>query len=458
MTTDLLSLKCIAPTSAEPSGYFFIRPKRGSDKLRAIFNDIYQNAKWPWSPKRYSLPNFDSLKDALRSRCTLAFHRTDIKNFYWSFLLPPSFQSAFVFNIRSPNGHIQRFSLLRPPFGWDYIPAIANTVVHSIIQQPANAEHLVYVDDIFTWSFGSADCTNAVNAARHSLLSSGFIIHAPGSDKCSAFPEHDSHFVGKRITSGTSPSISNRGNTTTTALFFAIIGTASALSAKAIACIAGSLQWASIHTRWARPFFYGLHRLACLPRKRKVFLPAGTRAGIVKAAYLCSLPWTPADLTFSRPAHSCFLAFTDAAIATHTASAAFLLQGIPHYMSWPLPQTCASQQQAELYALTRTIRWCISRKEPFCVITDSTSSINSATSLNAGIHSPDHAMLLQQLADALVSLQHPAHLAWVPSEFNPADLPSQFLPYTRSSQPLSLATPPITLENCSFEFPSAISL
>ncbi len=453
MAKDLLSLNCITPSTSPANGYFFIKPKRNSDKLRAIFNAIHINASWPWKPTHFSLPNFESVKPALRSHNLLYFHRTDIKNFYWSFLRPPQLQDHFTFSLRSPSNSLHTYTLTRPPFGWDYIPTIANSVITSILPHSSSSSTLTYVDDLLTISLSPTSCHSDACLAWSALTSAGFVLHEPGTDKCSLAPETSTHFVGKSIISGARPSILNTANTTTSALFFAIIGSSLPLSPRAISCISGTLQWASLHNKFARPFFYGLHRYASLPASSRIILNKGTRAAITHAAYLSSLPWTPNDITLQAPPHNTPLIFVDAAFSCSSAAACFSSPDGPKYMRWPLPKFCTSQQDAELYALTRTVRWAASLPSSHCIAADSSSSISSALSLNSGAHAASRARILRKLAICLSSLNFPIFLAWIPSELNPADAPSRLLSFSHSPS-LFTSNLPLTYSHCHFSLPS----
>ena len=455
MAQDLLQLGCAVPTDDDATGHFFIKPKRGSDKLRAIFNGKWINAQWPWNPLHYTLPNFEALKPLLRSHHKLFFHRTDIKNFYWSFLLPPSLSSRFVFSLRSPTGSMQSYALTRPPFGWDYIPTLANTTIHAILTPSKDVLHFIYVDDILTVSLSEALCHSSASDARTALTSAGFKIHQPGSDKCSAVPEATSHFVGKTIISGSSPSIQNNSNTSLSMLFFVLIGASASLSPRALSCIAGTLQWGSMHNKFARPFFYGIHRLASLPSTARITLKRGTKAALLKAVMLADIPWTPNDMQLARPPISTTLAFVDAAISVRAASAVLQSPNGAIYTRWKLPTFCTTQQDAELYALIRTYRWLDSFLQSFCIVSDSSSSISSVLSLNTGAHASTRAQLLRSLATVLATASAPHFLAWIPSIHNPADGPSRYLPFTNSPLliPTSLLLPPLDLSFCSFSIP-----
>ena len=293
MAIDLCNTNCASPTHLPPTGSFFIKPKNNSAKLRAIFNGQYVNSLSPFLPKHYSLPNFNSLKSSLHSLSFIFFHRTDISNFYWSFLLPPSHSSSFIFQLLSPSGQLVNFKLLRPPFGWDYIPAISNSIMLSLTTpfHSPTFNSFTYVDDCLSYStLSSTDCHTSTTKLCTAFTNSNLIIHPPGSDKCSLLPETSTHFIGKNISSGPLASISNNSTTLTTTLFYSIIATAMPLSPKQVQCMAGSFQWATLHNFLARPFFYVLHRLALLPSHHHITFSRGTCADLIKVHLLSALP------------------------------------------------------------------------------------------------------------------------------------------------------------------------
>ena len=340
MALNLLNTNCATLTHLSPTGSFFIKPKNNSTKLRAIFNGKHANSLAPFTPSHYSLPNFNSLKDCLCSHQPIFFHRTDISNFYWSFILPPSHTQAFIFSLLSPTGQPTNFSLTRPPFGWDYIPTISNTIMHSLLD-PYNSPSFhssIYVDDILSFSsLSSKHSHHLTSQIRATLTNSNFIIHPPGSDKSSAHPETTTHFIGKNITSGTHPSISNNTTTTTTTLFYSIVASAMPLSSKQIQCMAGSFQWSTLHNFIACPFFYTLHRFSLFPKNHPITLSRGTRAALIKAHLFTTLPWTPNDLTLSYPPPNTPLFFCDASAQDLAASCTYMsANNTPLYLCWHL--------------------------------------------------------------------------------------------------------------------------
>lgn len=204
MATELLDKKCIINTDAPATGHYFIQPKPNSTKIRAIFNGVHANYRDEVEPKKFTLPNFESLKPWLRAKIPLFFHRTDVQNYFWSYVLPPELQQQFVFSVRSPLGSVENFALLRAPFGWDFIPFIANETMHKILDSISsdNYVQLIYFDDHLGFSPHKNICENSTKQVRNAIGNNGFLIHPPGSDKSSLMSETATHFVGKNIVSG----------------------------------------------------------------------------------------------------------------------------------------------------------------------------------------------------------------------------------------------------------------
>ena len=447
MAQNLLDLNLITrlPDNTPPTVKIFIEPKNET-KCRAICDARWVNYNnSAHRPKRYTLPNFDTLKPLLRTRNLIYFHRTDIINCFWSFLLPRELRSLFIFQAKSPHGDTHSYALNRPPFGWDFSPIIVDTIMHSITDKHTNKHFsiLTFVDDILSLTQKSPHyCNHKTNEMRTDIQHEKLLIHPPGSAKSTATATTTTDFVGKVLTSGASPSITNTSSTTNSAFFLSLIASTMPLSTKQIQSICGSLQWAAIHNRLARPFFYNLHRLANLKTTSNITLKPATRHGLIQAALLSHLPWTPAEIISTFSHHDLPLFFCDASLADNAVACAFIRNNTPHYLRWPIPPRYAnSQQTAELYGLVRTFLIASKMSESFYIISDSTSAIHSALSFNAGTHQPLRSLLLRRLAISASALTHPCYLLWIASEHNPADLPSRQLPYTTTPSTFSSSLP-----------------
>ena len=155
-----------------------------------------------------------------------------------------SMHSLFVYSVVNPSGAVINIALTRGPFGWDFMPIIANTHMHSLLDDLASiaAQHYIYVDDLLNHANSMLLCDIIAEIARRRLQKEGFLIHKPGTDKSSKTPETSTHFVGKNIVSGLNFSISNNHNTNMTSLIYAVIGTAQKVGSAAIQCIAGAIN------------------------------------------------------------------------------------------------------------------------------------------------------------------------------------------------------------------------
>lgn len=183
--------------------------------------------------------------------------------------------NLFIFSLKSPSGSTVNFSLTRPPFGWNYIPTISNSIMHSIIDSFNSSifSSLIYVDDVFSFS----------------LLP--------------LFPTITIH---------------------------PIVGSAMPLSPKQVQCMAGTFQWASLHNFFACPFFYSLH---CFSPSTKILLSRGARAALIKAHLLSSTPCTPNDFTIGYPPPNTPLVFCDASYTDSAAACTYIsATGTPLYI------------------------------------------------------------------------------------------------------------------------------
>lgn len=292
MTLELLDKRCVAPTSLPPTGHYFVQPKPNSSKVRAIFNGVYANAIEDFWPKTFSLPNFENVKPWLRTYANIFFHRTDVQNYFWSFILPEPLQNKFIYSVVELSGDIRNFSLLWAPFGWDFIPYIANRTMHSIIDNLSSDlfQQLVFYDDILSLSLSKPICEFNTSQMRAKVESAGFIIHPPGSDKSSLFAPTTTHFVGKLISSGSNPQIANLPTTNDACLFAVIIGTAYKLSIKQLQSITGTLLWGTAHNKLGKPFLYGLHKLCALSNHKRLWIRKYTRLNCIQAYFMSALP------------------------------------------------------------------------------------------------------------------------------------------------------------------------
>lgn len=452
MVVELLDKKCISKTNAPATGHYFIQPKPNSTKIRAIFNGIFANSRDGVEPKKFSLPNFESLKPWLRSKIPLFFHRTDVQNYFWSYVLPPELQYQFVFSVIDPSGNTENFALLRAPFGWDFIPYIANETMHKILDPISSNSYsqLIYFDDHLGFSPHKNTCEYKTTHVRSSISDNGFLIHPPGSDKSSLVAETETHFVGKNIVSGKHPAIYNTEATNNSCLFASVVATAFRLSTKQIQSIAGILLWGTAHNRTGKPFMYGLHRIAAR-EKSHMFIRKYTRHNCIRA-FLCGQHrWTPNDIMFAIPPSNIPLFFCDGSYVDNAAAMCGLLQGVPFYVRWKIPERfCSSQQLAELYTYVHSFRWLFRRYKSFALVTDSMSTLFSVQSLNAGVAQPLRARLLGLLAVCVNKLSDVVYAGWVPSEHHPADFASRSLKFTNC--PLPYSNPhPLTSDFCKFD-------
>eukprot|EP00026_Physarum_polycephalum_P007863 Phypoly_transcript_07933.p1 GENE.Phypoly_transcript_07933~~Phypoly_transcript_07933.p1 ORF type:complete len:168 (+),score=41.96 Phypoly_transcript_07933:85-588(+) len=151
--------------------------------------------------------------------------------------------------------------------------------MHSIIDplSPPSLLPLIYVDDLLTASSISlAHCSHHTSSIHTTLTKNKFFIHPPGSKKTSLSPSTSANFIGKNISSGNFPTLSNTSATNITTLFYTLIASTIPLTQKQVQSMAGHLQWASMHNLLPQPFFYTLHRLALIPPPHYTLLAPGT--------------------------------------------------------------------------------------------------------------------------------------------------------------------------------------
>lgn len=133
-----------------------------------------------------------------------------------------------------------------------------------------------------------------------------------------------------------------------------------------------------------------------------------------------------------------------------SAAVCGILHKVPFYLRWRIPPRYnLSQQLAELYCFVHAFRWISRRFLTFTLVTDSTSTLFSVRSFNAGVKQPMRARLLAQLALAVVNLKDTVYAGWIPSALHPADSASRDWPFT--NKPLPYISPHSLLStNCNF--------
>ena len=166
----------------------------------------------------------------------------------------------------NPQGEHKFFALTCTPFGWDFIPSIANTIIHNLLDAYTSPlyHQLIYYDDHLGIANSIDDCVLFTNKVCNAIEGAGFVIHPAGSDKTTTLPNTSSHFIGKNIISGTSPAIFNADSTLYSALFACIVGTSYKLQKHQLQSIIGTLLWFQAHNKFGKLFLYGADRLCTI--------------------------------------------------------------------------------------------------------------------------------------------------------------------------------------------------
>ena len=215
-------------TDLPPNGWLFPVPKN-SEKASMIVHLVEFNRQHSSKPPSFSLPVVEDLASliqlhfmhewrgffdlppgadaylndpflrALRSLKLsaspgdklLACH-VDLKNAFWSLLLPVEFRQTFRVSI---DGQSYAFNCL--PFGWQFSPVLCQTVLGYLLQKLNFVTVLIlhYLDDFLVIGFGASNVRSAARRLVELLREEGAII----SPKSILDPVSSITWLGKRL-------------------------------------------------------------------------------------------------------------------------------------------------------------------------------------------------------------------------------------------------------------------
>eukprot|EP00026_Physarum_polycephalum_P002100 Phypoly_transcript_02104.p1 GENE.Phypoly_transcript_02104~~Phypoly_transcript_02104.p1 ORF type:complete len:249 (+),score=22.57 Phypoly_transcript_02104:961-1707(+) len=206
------------------------------------------------------------------------------------------------------------------------------------------------------------------------------------SSKFSASSETNIHFVGKSIICG-EVHVSPTHTTSFFQLCFSLSLVSLLHSPHALVCTTSTLQKASIYNKFSHPFFYSLHKLCALLSRKAITVRRSMHAGLIHT--ICS-PRSP-----GHQMSSLYLAHP-----TTQKSSSLILESIKLTFMFNATAACFMHEAATLHVLAppqlllqstrhRAIRLCSD-----CLLThlpsisDSSSTLHLALSLNSRAHSP----------------------------------------------------------------------
>jgi len=465
MMTDLLSNSCIglADEDTEPTISVSLRPKPGGVKSLAIADCRSVIARELIAPAKFNLPHLSALHSAFPTKkgtvlfaslpCTeplVHFSKIDLQNAYWSCILPKVLHQAFCFSFAS-----KHYVLKRLPFGWDKSPKVFQDLITDILSylsiNPNTVIILIYLDDIFLASRLPGQLRLATKALCEALVQNGFLL---SEMKCIFDPVLSIEWLGKTVTSTKDGIIITPSNDDILdAASLVVWCCAKYWSWPVLRQLNGLITWCTIHHRMALPFL----------NKSHAFIHSGSRMpdinvmhGLCEAVYFASkqstqplfycIPTLPRYTPWVFWDANCVAGFAGIVVSSidPTMPLPLLNNGYKEY-TVPLPQSIAAlgekgQQLAELYSFkVAIVKSIILGLHHAFWVGDSQSTLFSALKLSCPAMMAARAKLLRQIVRLAYKHSICGQMAYIPSEYNPADNPSKpFEPRSVSSHALCL--------------------
>ena len=363
-----------------------------------------------------------ALLKAHSSHTQLFFSKWDLQNFYWSLRGP----WQFVFPATQVDQSLKFYGMSVLPFGWDKAPWLGQTL-HSLhvnqIMKPGNIENSIYIDDGLSFGPSPDELRQYMKEVFEQLEENGYIM----SPKSQPEPTISKEFIGKLYANCF---ISNtEARAARILMMTAIIVQAPYLSNTFLKKLMGSDVYAVCHHS----------SYACLGFLRYILAQGGYmktdlkfRSSMCAVAATALKAWTGQGFIMDdRPQGP--LIFIDGS-SLMVGIVAF----VPFCNEWimesvPLPQWMMSrsvekrQQLSELYAALAAIRFCLRHHiNQYVLVMDNLGTlqtlIKGSTSFDLG-----RSKVLNKIQYLVNKKNLLVQVAYVASEWNPADYPSRVL-------------------------------
>lgn len=414
----------VYPVSPQPGSPVFITYKTAT-QARCIADMRTYNHLWP-TPPSFRLPSLGSLLPG-HTFHNLYFTKIDLKNFFWSLVIPPFVDGSFVFTITSGDTS-SSFATRSLPFGWSWSPIIAQrTMIHLL----SGVCHMlptvwIYLDDILLAHSDPHFLTYVTYLAVYLLQSAGFVI----SQKSILIPTSDITWLGKKL----SPAgISNTLPRITQLLLSILSLRTDRCTFRALQRTLGSLQWLALPFSIAGPWLAPVYHFLLRSSASSPLLPLRTWSFLFTAFLFALLPATPHP---TPPPCTMVPFFVDAAPNTGGGFTVSMFRPRSYATSISTPNWLSSQQDAELYSIFHALRQASLRKLPYvCIFCDNLAAFYSLLNGRVSCSHPVRARILRRIYRMCLSDCIHFQLVHIPSAFNPADPFSR--PHTISKYHLS---------------------
>lgn len=395
----------------------FVIPKT-SEKCSLIADLRFLNQFSPKPLPKFRLPTIEHIASVIRDHPPGSLWATslDLKNFYWSLLLPEEFRDVF----RTPLG-----SFTSLPFGWNLSCALAQETLTELVMQVllddallpflGHKFHLwIYLDDILILS-SHKDCAESViNSIASALESKGFII----SPKSIRQGTQTITWIGKTyyLDSGF---ILNTERSLARLFGQAILSCILPLNVRRLDALLGTLNWAfrplpglALFTapwyalRWGHPKVHG-------------FPPPSIQHLLLDACLLALHGWKRPAIV-SKP-WLCPLIASDAAM-TNDQYQAGLLSPLFGGRTIILHPWISSQQQAEIAGMLEGVKIALhTGLHAITLIGDNLASLFALRKMRPFHGNRSLTRWMRSIFNFMWETRLGIHLVWVPSAIQPAD-------------------------------------
>ncbi len=407
------------------SGTLFVT--HSSSKSTLIF-DLRPRNRLEKPPLPARLPTLQDIVRTLRTAPALPlyFTKLDIHRYFDSLLIPRGSCYPFYFTY-----HNTTYEYDRLPFGWANAPYTAQKFAEQTIRMTLHnhrSPHWVrvfaYLDDWLIASTSRSTCSCICKLLINSIQELGLIVN---EKKSITRPTSEIAALGATICARDKLFI----RPIDTELFSSITNLLSRpLTTNQLYRIAGSLLW---RDRKILPFltpiytraYHRIHGHLSVAEKNLLCAAASIAArGVLHPGLWEVLP-SPTDITIEQAR----IIFCDASASRGLAALVlpdrtYQRFAIPHYVYRNTIEKHRRQQDAELYALYRTIRYALhtAPSTPTIIVSDSSSALWATYKLSAGITSPSRAHILRHVSRLLHShIHHHIRLAYIRTQCHPAD-------------------------------------
>ena len=190
--------RVVEDTGRPATRWPFIIPK-SLEKVSVIFHLVDFNDTMP-RPARFSLCGWENMADHLSvwpPREPLYCTHMDLKNAFWSFVLPPKAARAFRFGFRPGGGARVMYRMRRMPFGWKFSPLLCQLALQKVIEGIVPPHMIIfhYLDDFLLMGGCPTELKEVTRRVVDALKAAGFLV----SPKSVLEPTTRIFFLGKHI-------------------------------------------------------------------------------------------------------------------------------------------------------------------------------------------------------------------------------------------------------------------